>query len=150
MEWTMFDRGMVLLAMTTGWVVAIGLHYLFTRKTRIYWTPAEGQIKTRGGKCLYDRDKAREDNERWKEECNEAIHRNAVRWGDLQRQLQCSVKGHGKWVFQESLKGHPSLTLPILVFTCPDCGLEVSYTKEELDPVKVEALKKLGVIEKGK
>lgn len=55
MEWTMYDRSMILLAMTCGWLIAIPLRWLFTLSSSIYWSRKEQQIKTRSGECVYDK-----------------------------------------------------------------------------------------------
>ena len=90
MEWTMFDKSVVLLAMTCGWLIAFGIYWLLTRKRAVYWNEKEDQIMTKDGKCLYDTRQF--ENLRgvwidWKNECNGIIEANAALTKSLQAQI---------------------------------------------------------------
>ena len=100
------------------------------RKNSIYWDEKQQQIKTKGGKCVYDsgetsrikvlesqlsglqnRTRKLEDvlpDEDWRKKCNDAISSNEKVTREFetryQAQLQCGAKGHGKWVYAGGTK----------------------------------------------
>ena len=126
MEWTMFDRSIVLLAMICGWLIVFFVYGLFKRKSSIYWDDKQQQIKTKSGKCLIDVNKVermdrqlesllnegvvtkieniRKDWLEWQQKCNKVIEENMEVEKRLEAQLQCGAKGHGKWVYAGGTK----------------------------------------------
>ena len=125
---------------------------------KIYWNEKEGQIMTKGGKCLYD-------TSNFDELCNRlgSIEASLACTKDrtLKSQLQCAAKGHGKWVLGGKDNGNESVIYRVFwgdkglttmqdgicsyVFKCSKCGLEITKTKKELTPKEREALGKLGL-----
>ncbi len=180
MEWTMFDRWMVLGAMGIGWSVVFIIRWFWMAGKGIYWNDKEQQIMTMGGKCLYDKDSILSGLQNHKESLESVIndikilrlwrkgcegndyevmelrdkYAKAVNGLDaLTRQLQCSAKTegkHGKWEFRGTLKSHPRLMLPLFVFKCSICDLEITLTKKELSKAEREHLTGLGIIKGGK
>ena len=132
-----------------------------TKMEKIHWDENDGQIKTKDGKCLYD-----------KHAVDEAVRLNdgsiTYRMNGLELRiksiemamtctkddplplLQCQAKGHGKWVYQESKTIFPKapffIQCKVFIFKCSACGLEITKTEKELKPAEKEALKKLNLL----
>ena len=175
MEWTMLD---FLLAFLTALLVLelyVFAKMIFLEKSSIYWDEKQQQIKTKSGKCLYNRrevggkftkifqrietlsQKIRklEDvlpDEDWRKKCNDAISSNEKVTREFetryQAQLQCGAKGHGQWVFvkKDLLLQRNCPELTGYTFQCEDCDLEITKTAKELTATEREALKKLKLL----
>jgi hypothetical protein len=100
---------------------------------KVYWDDYAGQIKTRDGRAVYDRQSSRE----LYAELLGKINSLQQQVGDLQSkhdyvksQIQCSAKGHGKWVYQREKQFPDCMKIGAIngcglyIFKCPDCGLE--------------------------
>lgn len=109
---------------------------------KIYWDKAEQQIKTREGKCVYNKEDWVSPN---------VIHQSSKvtkRMNLLEQQLRCAAKGHRMRYsrYQDSgLTTDPTMDNWNL-FKCRRCGLEVTKTKKELTPTEREALGKLKLL----
>ena len=122
----------------------------------IYWNEKEGQIMTRGGKCLYDPyaiDKQISNlanmivgfKERLNKTQTDGPLLTASKFNTLTRQLQCSAKTKDKHkMVYANIVYNPAN--PRIIFRCLECDLEVYKTKAELTPSEKEALKKLKVL----
>lgn len=104
----------------------------------IYWNEEEGQIKTKSGKCVFDGSKLRPDYLR----TMMGIGGMNTELPTLQAQLQCAAKGHETWQFVESPRSHPTLTLPVFIYKCSNCGLEITKHKSELTEKELSSFKK--------
>ena len=133
-----------------------------TKMEKVYWNEGQGQIMTKGGKCLYDKRRI----ESLERDTNETLRRYHERYHDIVTkemglpgiitQLKCSAKGHGDWVFVnrgiDRFSGmilHPESRQQLndtFYFKCSGCGLEIAKTKKELKPSEAEALKKLKLL----
>ncbi len=79
---------------------------------------------------------------------------------ELQSQLQCSAKGHGKWVYVKKEGYKPmdgfepmwqcrktgATAQSPYIFKCSTCNLEITKTKKELTQPQRDGLKKLGLL----
>ena len=161
-------------------VLGSGGHpFRFKRRTKmkkIYWDENLQQIRTKGRKCLMDKnhqqsindsDSRRISNLQGRVQKLENITKTVddgiakgiaglEKWATnrestIKKQLQCSAKGH-KMVFnrQGAARQQTSLTLIDIfsgyVFKCSICGLEITKTEKELSAVEKEALKKLKLL----
>lgn len=129
------------------WVIASFIMAIKGRKSKVYWDAESGQIKNKKGECLFDKavDKARSNEVAILMEkvmalgsrVETAVVRGTSEVDNLTRQLQCSVKGHGKWVYQG-----PAFTKTAgdHRFKCDICGLEITKTKDELTKAQKSAM----------
>ncbi len=135
---------------------------------------------TKGGKCVLDKnelqdkfqkavesaidakiDKVHQKNEDWRNKCNEVIRKNDAAGVELERQLRCGAKGHGKWVYQKLTTHYSpakdggvmkSLSCFVepngndFVFKCSACNLEITKTAKELTATEKEGLTKLKLL----
>jgi hypothetical protein len=98
-------------------LVMWGIYNLFNLKSNVYWNEKEGQIKTRSGKCLYDKNVTDSKNanltnlEIFVEKLNKQAKILVTTNNDIacdlkgvKAQLQCAAKGHGDWKFVGDLK----------------------------------------------
>lgn len=147
-------------------------------KMKIYWDEKEQQIKTKDRKCLFDssfyhnrlaelsdalsrvhkieswlieHDKESKEVDKYNDKVEEQNAKNDRDGDSRYRQLQCSAKGHGKWMYVKQVDYSYILNigLPLsvkFVFKCSDCGLEITKTKDELKPAEKEAMKKLNLL----
>ncbi len=157
-------------------IVSIVRYFKKGTKMKIHWNKKEQQIMTKDGECLFDRNAYRQgwlDAKRIDDEAKVRLCRLEDRvfnqTGDisvkdqdqenqiskLQAQLQCSAKGHGKWVYKEKRlhnilwAGHLSgeIAGPAgYVFKCSACGLEITKTAKELTPAEKDGLKSLKLL----
>ncbi len=126
------------------------------KKKAVYWDEKEQQIKTKDGKCLYDKSRfdKMKDLERVIRSANRTIStsneavkdiRGQLDTNDnLSPQLQCAAKGHGKWQFSDVWTHNKTLENKY-GFRCSDCGLEITKTIKECTAKEREALKGLGL-----
>ncbi len=158
MEWTMFDRGMVLLAMISGWLIVFVIYFILTRKSAIYWSKSEQQIKTRDGKCLWSRietgskftkmfqrietlsQKVKKleketrgwaDCTDWREKCNEVIHDN----NEVAKMSKCKICNDTGMVGQ-ILPGQREFggdASTYHEYPCPDCNPKKTYEQLEAE-----------------
>ena len=122
---------------------------------KVYWDDYAGQIKTRDGRAVYDRQSSRD----LYDELLGKVNSLQQQVGDLQSkhdyvksQIQCSAKGHGKWVYQREKQFPDCMKIGAIngcglyIFKCPDCGLEITKTEKELTAKQKEHLKGLGLL----
>lgn len=116
-------------------------------KEKIYWNAEEGQIKTKSGRCLYDQNSTRCNNQMVMDGLYERIvvlERNS---DTFQRQLQCQAKTGHDMMFD----GTKTIAMVVgraklFIFKCKHCGLEITKTEKELTVIERNALKKLNII----
>ena len=148
---------------------------VWLNKRRIYWDDKQQQIKTKSGKCVYDRKEVGTKFTKIFQRIEtlaqkvKAIERSMTCTKDntLQAQLQCGAKGHGKWVYaggtkqkwdktEHDISGNETITMKVMsytaigsdgfIFKCSDCGLEITKTAKELTATEREALRKLKLL----
>ena len=172
----MYDCGLAfliaVLVLEIYLVVRFILWLTIFKKKSIYWNDKQGQIKIRGGKCVYDSNETarikklentqytytlydrnldriielQEENKKRKKDPRP--NENHVDIEQLQAQLQCGAKGHDKWEYVKKdlvfFRNSPELTG--FFFKCSDCGLVITKTAKELTATEKEALKKLKLL----
>ncbi len=148
--WTMIARIVVMVSLLGGFgfvilVVAATIDSIRDKiknkkgkkMEKIYWNEKEGQIMTKGGKCLYDR----KDFERRMSETNDYNRQVAIN--------NCGIEGHsmefcgdnlshsimGSWVIQQKQ----------YQFRCK-CGLETIKIAGDLTTKEKDGLGKLGLL----
>jgi len=153
-----------------GWLAVIissDDDWSYSSKNRdVYWNPSEGQIMTKGGKCLYDRKKAASYRgvvdgnrsvipgmgKRIRALENSITCTSAVPTETkiLTAQLQCSAKTKGKHKMVYKDRVLKSMICGVKAygykFTCSTCNLEITKSKAELTPTEREHLKGLKLL----
>ena len=146
-------------------LIIVGKYYFRRTKMKIYWDEKLQQIKTRGGECIYDKNREGNTSEivELRQEYSKAINKLETQ----AKQLQCSAKTQGKhkMVFNRLSRNIFRMHEPILlygagvplrqtehgtfkfyIFKCSICDLEITKTEKELSAIEKEALKKLKLL----
>ena len=133
------------------------------RKAKIYWDKNLQQIRTKDGRCLWDRryiqnqiDELVLSRRNWDARISVIEKQESRMLCDFKAQLQCSAKtgGKHKMVYSKLDICLNCFTLGTgqrdyskrFIFKCSACGLEITKTEKELSAVEKEGLKKLKLL----